>query len=205
MRIELNKSIFLSSHEWDDEEILMIASNRPFTLLFQARKTVSSSKSTSSSSSSPGPGPGPGLGPGLRYEYDSELSPEQGSQSQSQSPIRTQSQTQSEIMSKFTFSNVFDNHTPKDIEKLDSLFNDCQGTLPSRRQLSAIAQSIGIQQSKIRKWFEKRSKEQEDQRNDPEEQRQQEHEQSSKDFWDKIDKKMDKIDEEIENLEEFKK
>ena len=99
-------------------------------------------------------------------------------------------------ISKLTFLNVFDNHSPEEIEKLDRLFDDCKGALPSRRQLSAIAQSIGIQQSKIKKWFEKRIKEsQKNQSPIPND--------STDDslFWDEIWAKLDKIDDEISLIE----
>ncbi len=96
-------------------------------------------------------------------------------------------------MSKLTFLNVFDNHKPEDIEKLDRLFLECKGNLPSRRQLSAIAQSIGIQQSKIKKWFEKRSMDQKPASpyNDEE----------SDGFWDELNAKLDQIDAEISSIE----
>ena len=98
-------------------------------------------------------------------------------------------------MSKLTFLNVFDNHKPEDIEKLDRLFLECKGNLPSRRQLSAIAQSIGIQQSKIKKWFDKRNLEQNpviNHPNDPDE---------SDGFWNEINSKLDQIDDEIHFIE----
>lgn len=97
-------------------------------------------------------------------------------------------------MSKLTFLNVFDNHKPKDIEKLDRLFSDCKGNLPSRRQLSAIAQSIGIQQSKIKKWFDKRNLEQ----NPPPVTAIDE---ESDDFWNEINAKLDQIDNDIHSIE----
>lgn len=96
-------------------------------------------------------------------------------------------------MSKLTFLNVFDNHKPEDIEKLDRLFLECKGNLPSRRQLSAIAQSIGIQQSKIKKWFEKRAMDQK-----PTSPRDEE---ESDDFWDELNAKLDQIDSEIYLIE----
>lgn len=96
-------------------------------------------------------------------------------------------------MSKLTFLNVFDNHKPEDIEKLDRLYSDCKGNLPSRRQLSAIAQSIGIQQSKIKKWFDKRNLE----HNPPPFTVAKE----SDDFWDDINAKLDQIDDEIHSIE----
>lgn len=97
--------------------------------------------------------------------------------------------------SKLTFLNVFDSHKPEDIEKLDRLYLDFKGQLPSRRQLAAIAQSIGIQQSKIKKWFEKRNFEsdnisfkiEEDDKNDQ--------------FWMELDSKLEKIDNEIEFIQ----
>lgn len=101
-------------------------------------------------------------------------------------------------MSKFTFMNVFDNHKPEDIEKLDRLYFDFKGHLPSRRQLSAVAQSIGIQQSKIKKWFMKRKFEIEgkmvnydDNDNDEPDQ-----------FWNELNSKLNQIDREIQIIEE---
>lgn len=94
-------------------------------------------------------------------------------------------------MSKLTFLNVFDNHKPEDIEKLDRLFLECKGNIPSRRQLSAIAQSIGIQQSKIKKWFDKRNLEQNQIIQKGE----------SYDIWNEINDKLDKIDNEISSIE----
>lgn len=96
-------------------------------------------------------------------------------------------------MSKLTFLNVFDNHKPEEIEKLDRLFLECKGNLPSRRQLSAIAQSIGIQQSKIKKWFDKRNMEQNPKINNEVD--------DSDDFWKELDAKLDKIDNEILTIE----
>lgn len=98
-------------------------------------------------------------------------------------------------MSKLTFLNVFDNHKPEDIEKLDRLYSECKGNLPSRRQLSAIAQSIGIQQSKIKKWFDKRNLEQNPLINDPNDP------DESDDFWYEINSKLDQIDKEIHSIE----
>ena len=99
-------------------------------------------------------------------------------------------------MSKLTFLNVFDNHKPEDIEKLDRLYLDFKGQLPSRRQLSAIAQSIGIQQSKIKKWFVKRKFEIEGKavKYDDEEE--------SDQFWNELNLKLDQIDQEIQDIEE---
>lgn len=101
-------------------------------------------------------------------------------------------------MSKLTFLNVFDSHKPEEIEKLDRLFLECKGTLPSRRQLSAIAQSIGIQQSKIKKWFDKRNMEQNpviiEHRNVPSSD-------ESDEIWNELNAKLDQIDNEIHVIE----
>lgn len=93
-------------------------------------------------------------------------------------------------MSKLTFTNVFDHHTPEEMEKLDRVYAECHGKIPSRRQLSAIAQAINIQQSKIKKWFEKRAAEGNasiDRENDH--------------FWSDLNKKMDEIDDEIARMQ----
>lgn len=60
-------------------------------------------------------------------------------------------------MAKLTFLSVFERQSPEEMKKLDKVYAECRGNLPSRRQLSAIARSIGVQQSKIRKWFSKRT------------------------------------------------
>ena len=101
-------------------------------------------------------------------------------------------------MSKLTFLNVFDNHKPEDIEKLDRLYYDFKGQLPSRRQLSAIAQSIGIQQSKIKKWFDKRNYEIDGGKNVVEEDLNSANDQ----FWDELDLKLNRIDQKIHFMEE---
>lgn len=101
-------------------------------------------------------------------------------------------------ISKLTFLNVFDNHRPEEIEKLDRLFEDCKGILPSRRQLSAIAQSIGIQQSKIKKWFEKRIRDA--QKAEPPVIIPSDSTGDSL-FWEELWAKLDKIDDEISLIE----
>lgn len=101
-------------------------------------------------------------------------------------------------MSKLTFLNVFDSHKPEEIEKLDRLFHDCKGCLPSRRQLSAIAQSIGIQQSKIKKWFDKRNQEQQGHLQGQTVQH--EHDESDI-FWNELNAKLDQIDDQILEIE----
>lgn len=98
-------------------------------------------------------------------------------------------------MSKLTFLNVFDSHTPEEIEKLERLHAECKGQLPSRRQLSAIAQSIGIQQSKIKKWFEKQETEASKQN-----QIYYHNDESFNNFWNELNKKLDSIDNEIEKI-----
>lgn len=97
-------------------------------------------------------------------------------------------------MSKLTFTNVFDHHTPEEMEKLDRVYAECHGKIPSRRQLSAIAQAINIQQSKIKKWFEKRAAEQEAS-----------HERGNDNFWSDLNKKMDEIDHEIARMQAINK
>lgn len=107
-------------------------------------------------------------------------------------------------MSKLTFLNVFDNHRPEEIDKLDRLWIDCKGHLPSRRQLSAIAQSIGIQQSKIKKWFEKRKQEQQNNNNGMTSEIMEAdfvNEEEEQQFWNEINAKLDKIDNEIYKIE----
>lgn len=108
-------------------------------------------------------------------------------------------------MSKLTFLNVFDNHRPEEIEKLDRLWMDCKGTLPSRRQLSAIAQSIGIQQSKIKKWFDKRKQEQTASINTSnatnEESGSVINVEDDETFWKELNLKLDQIDTEINKIE----
>lgn len=96
-------------------------------------------------------------------------------------------------MSKLTFTNVFDSHGPEDIKKLERVYAECHGRLPSRRQLSAIAQAINIQQSKIKKWFEKRAAE-ESRKNGGA---------AGKDtFWADLNVKMKDIDDRIQDLRE---
>lgn len=102
--------------------------------------------------------------------------------------------TEPSKMSKFTFLNVFDSHKPEEVEKLDRLFQDCKGSLPSRRQLSAIAQSIGIQQSKIKKWFDKRNQEQQ---GNVECENSTLKIEENECFWNEINEKLDHIDDQI--------
>ena len=105
-------------------------------------------------------------------------------------------------MSKLTFLNVFDNHKPEDIEKLDRLYFDFKGQLPSRRQLSAIAQSIGIQQSKIKKWFEKRNYGIEGGGGKPVKYEDDRNSNSNEQFWNDLNLKLNQIDQEIIFIEE---
>ena len=98
-------------------------------------------------------------------------------------------------MSKLTFTNVFDSHTPEEIQKLDRVYAECHGKLPSRRQLSAIAQAINVQQSKIKKWFDKRAGEAEKEQNRAEID-------GSDTFWTDLNAKMDEIDDRIHKLYE---
>ncbi len=97
-------------------------------------------------------------------------------------------------MSKLTFTNVFDSHTPEEIKKLDRVYDECHGRLPSRRQLSAIAQAINVQQSKIKKWFDKRAGE--------EVKTSTANMDVNDTFWDDLNTKLDKIDDKIQILSE---
>jgi hypothetical protein len=56
---------------------------------------------------------------------------------------------------QFKLMNVFPSYTAEESEKLKRLFGECHGVLPSRRQLSAIAQAMGIAQGRIRKFFQR--------------------------------------------------
>lgn len=96
-------------------------------------------------------------------------------------------------MSKLTFTNVFDSHSPEDIRKLDRVYAECHGKLPSRRQLSAIAQAINVQQSKIKKWFDKRAAEEVKAASEAE---------GKDDFWVALNAKVDEIDDKIKFLTE---
>ena len=95
-------------------------------------------------------------------------------------------------MSKLTFTNVFDNHSPEEIKKLERVYVDCHGRLPSRRQLSAIAQAINVQQSKIKKWFEKRAGEEAKTLG------------GEDTFWSDLNAKMNEIDDKIQKMGKYK-
>jgi hypothetical protein len=94
-------------------------------------------------------------------------------------------------MSKLTFLNVFDSHGPEEVKKLERVYAESHGKLPSRRQLSAIAQAINVQQSKIKKWFDRKAAEEAKPAvlvNDT--------------FWADLNAKMNEIDDKIKALRE---
>lgn len=185
MRVDLSKITFIAIKENISEFEIgdhhFTTSNRQHTLLFQSSRKIRTTKSSESSLN---------YNNNTRIDYNtSNLNDLQTRPSASNRPE----------MSKLTFLNIFDSHKPDEIEKLDSLYADCKGNLPSRRQLSAIAQSIGIQQSKIKKWFDKRKQEQE-QEKDYNKYTQIDNENSSTKFWDDLNKKLDFIDNEINEI-----
>lgn len=178
MRIDLNKITFIDFSEIEIEENFFTSSNRQYTLLFQSSRKLR----TSASSSSSGSNKNIISDVSKATEFEIHQSQEQETSTSSNRPE----------MSKLTFLNIFDNHKPDEIEKLDRLYLDCKGNLPSRRQLSAIAQSIGIQQSKIKKWFEKRKQENYNLSQT---------ENETDTFWDDLNKKLNFIDKEINEIQ----
>ena len=184
MRVDLSKITFVAIKENISEfeigDHYFTTSNRQHTLLFQSSRKIRTTTTTTSSESS------------INYNTSKNVN---DLDLQTTKPSQREASNRPE-MSKLTFINIFDSHKPDEIEKLDSLYADCKGNLPSRRQLSAIAQSIGIQQSKIKKWFEKRKQEQEqEQENCKYSQIDNENK-----FWDDLDKKLDFIDNEINEI-----
>lgn len=64
-----------------------------------------------------------------------------------------------ERMESLCFLNIFDNYTPAQIERLDEIYCMHGGKIPSRRILRELSSDSMISQTRIRKWFMKRSSE----------------------------------------------
>lgn len=53
------------------------------------------------------------------------------------------------------FTNFLDNFSTKETSQLTQVYHSTGGKLPSRRGLKALADSTGIMQSRIKRWYEK--------------------------------------------------
>ena len=53
------------------------------------------------------------------------------------------------------FTNFLDNFSTKETAQLTQVYHSTGGKLPSRRGLKALADSTGIMQSRIKRWYEK--------------------------------------------------